>query len=434
MNAPIPVDFTNVVDEREQLPLDIDLGFGAEGKVVQTFLDAQIGKDRLHDRQSPGVDLPAFGCIDPGLHVFDQVGLQTAYLDGQEPVRSGGLAQAVGSQRASGTILWASAIDVIDPVAVALAAGSTLQELAMRTDIGLPEGIEAKIIIGELGFSFRGSCFAMNAILESRLFEEVGISFAELDVGDVSIQLLRLAECQIGQAIIVAVRSELFSLKVIGLLANGLHILFGTLQHGVQVVMILAATRLGVHDDLVLFIHPCLCVVPLDHPVRRGHLGGLVVGDIALDLFLPLPELRFFLLQELVQAFDLLQQLLFLVLVFVCFGVRYLILADVFVNDLLEFCLELVPFFLQLFERSAPLFGCGGRQLDPIQTKVCASQQMEFFTDQQDVGEQAPDLLLHRGDKMCQRAMIRMTATAERHEEHILTTGALDLTGTDDAS
>jgi hypothetical protein len=82
MNSPVALDFTNVVDESEQLPLDIHFGFGAEGEVVQVFLDAEIGKDRLHDRQTPGVDLPAFGCIDPELHVFDQVGMQTAYLDG----------------------------------------------------------------------------------------------------------------------------------------------------------------------------------------------------------------------------------------------------------------------------------------------------------------------------------------------------------------
>ena len=81
-NPPVLLDFTNVVDESEQLPLHIHFGFGAEGEVVQPFLDAEIGKDRLHDRQTPGVDLPAFGCIDAGFHLLDQVGMQTAYLDG----------------------------------------------------------------------------------------------------------------------------------------------------------------------------------------------------------------------------------------------------------------------------------------------------------------------------------------------------------------
>ena len=59
MNSPIPVDFTNVVDQGKQLPLHIDFGFRANGEVVQSFLDAEIGKDRFNDRQTPGIDLPA---------------------------------------------------------------------------------------------------------------------------------------------------------------------------------------------------------------------------------------------------------------------------------------------------------------------------------------------------------------------------------------
>ena len=82
MNPPIPVDFTNVVDESEQLPLHIHLGFRAEGEMIQSLLHAQVGKDWLHDRQAPGVDPPALRGIDPGFHVFDQVGMQTAHLDG----------------------------------------------------------------------------------------------------------------------------------------------------------------------------------------------------------------------------------------------------------------------------------------------------------------------------------------------------------------
>ena len=86
------MDFTNVVDESEQLPLDIDLGFRAEGEMIQPFLHAEVGKDRLHDRQAPGVYPLAYRGIDPGLHVFDQVGMQTAYLDGQKAAGCGGLA------------------------------------------------------------------------------------------------------------------------------------------------------------------------------------------------------------------------------------------------------------------------------------------------------------------------------------------------------
>ncbi len=40
MNPSISVDFTNVVDESEQLPLHIHFGFGADGEMIQSFLDA----------------------------------------------------------------------------------------------------------------------------------------------------------------------------------------------------------------------------------------------------------------------------------------------------------------------------------------------------------------------------------------------------------
>ena len=402
--------------------------------MVQSFLDAEIGKDRLNDGQTPGIDLPALGSVDLGFHLFDQIGMRTLDLDGQKPARGCWLAQTFRSHRTSRTIPLVGAINIINPVAVALAASTAFQDLALRTDIDLSGNIEDKVCIRELRFWFRRSRSAMDAILEPLLFEEAGISLAKLQVRDVSIQLFPLAESQIGKAVIVAVGGELFALKVAWLLANGLHILLATLQHGRQIVVVLAIERFSVDDDLVFAIHQRLGVVALDHPMGGGHLRGLVVGDIALDLVPAFPDLGFFFLEKLIQAFHLLQQALFLVLRFVCVRIRHLVLADVFVNDLLEFCLELVPFFLQFLEGPAPFLGRGGRQLHPIQAEVRASQQMEFFTDQQDVGEQALDLLLHGRDKMRQGAVIWMTATAECHEEHILTTSTLDLARTDDPS
>ena len=76
------MDFTNIVDESKQLPLDIDLGFRANGEVIQSFLYAEIGKNRLDDRQPPGIDLPAFWGVDAVFHLLDQVGMQTANLNG----------------------------------------------------------------------------------------------------------------------------------------------------------------------------------------------------------------------------------------------------------------------------------------------------------------------------------------------------------------
>ena len=42
--------------------------------MVQPFLDAEVGKDGLNDGETSGIDLLALGCINPSLHVFEQVG------------------------------------------------------------------------------------------------------------------------------------------------------------------------------------------------------------------------------------------------------------------------------------------------------------------------------------------------------------------------
>src|SRR6266498_4848591 len=117
----------------------------------------------------------------------------------------------------------------------------------------------------------------MKAMLESLLLGEALIPFAKLQVGDISIQTLRLTQCQIGIAVIIAVRTELSALEIARVLANDLHILFGSPQHGSQIFMILAARSLGMHDDLVLAIYQCLSVVALDHSMGGGHLCGLVI-------------------------------------------------------------------------------------------------------------------------------------------------------------
>ena len=233
--------------------------------MVQPFLHTKVGKDRLHDRQALGVYFSAFRCVDPSFHVLDQIRKSAVDLDRQKPARGGWLAQTFRSHRTSRTILLVGTINIINPVAVALAASTAFQDLALRTDIGLSGNIEDEICIRELRFLLCGTCSTMDAILEPLLFEEAWVPFAKLEIRDVSIQLFPLAESQIGKAVIVAVGCELFALKVLGLLANGLHILFGTLEHGVQVVVVLAATRLGVDDDLVLVIHQCLGIVALDH-------------------------------------------------------------------------------------------------------------------------------------------------------------------------
>lgn len=57
MDQPVIVDLADIVHQGKQAPLDIYLGFGADCEAVQAFLDADIGKYRLDDGQSSGIDL-----------------------------------------------------------------------------------------------------------------------------------------------------------------------------------------------------------------------------------------------------------------------------------------------------------------------------------------------------------------------------------------
>ena len=266
------VDLADVVDQGKQAPLDIHLGFGAQGETIQTFLDADIGKYRLDDGQAPGIDLPALGGVDPGFHLVDQVGGLVIQPDRQVPGRCVWLAQTPLLHRAAGTIFLAGLIDIVKPVAIALAAGMAGQGFALGAEVGLFGHVKGEIGSGEPAYLPGLSLPGVDAIFESVLPRKALISFAELDVRDIGVQALCLASRQVGQAVIVAVCAELFACEIVWFFADGLHVRLCPRHHGSQVLMILAAESLGVEDDLAFLVHQRLGVVPLDHPVCGGHL------------------------------------------------------------------------------------------------------------------------------------------------------------------
>jgi hypothetical protein len=95
-------------------------------------------------------------------------------------------------QRAAGTIFLAGVIDIVKPVAIALAAGLAGQSITLGTDIGLFGLVKGEIGGGEPasfpGFPFSG----MEAIFESVLIGKTLVTLAELDVGDIGVQSLRV--------------------------------------------------------------------------------------------------------------------------------------------------------------------------------------------------------------------------------------------------
>ena len=62
----------DIVDQRKQLPLAIDLFSSAQREAVQALVVAQIAEWRLHGTQPLAVDQPAQQTVDLGLHVGDR--------------------------------------------------------------------------------------------------------------------------------------------------------------------------------------------------------------------------------------------------------------------------------------------------------------------------------------------------------------------------
>lgn len=142
--------------------------------------------------------------------------------------------------RTGGTIHHTGTIHIIGSIAVGLVAGTAGQFISLRAEINLFAWIEREVRSCEETCLGVWSLPAVDAILEAFLICKARIAFAELDVGDVSIDLFIPAQSQAVERMIVAVCSELLSLKITFIFADRSKILFRTCQHRLEVFMILA--------------------------------------------------------------------------------------------------------------------------------------------------------------------------------------------------
>jgi len=94
----------------------------------------------------------------------------------------------------------------------------------------------------------------MDAVFESLLSGETFIPLAKLQVGDIGIEILILAEDEIGQREIITIRAELLAVEVVRVFADSSHVLLGSSHHGRQILVILVAKGLRMQDDLAFGI------------------------------------------------------------------------------------------------------------------------------------------------------------------------------------
>lgn len=265
----------------------------------------------------------------------------------------------------------------------------------------------------------------MESFLETLLFSKARISLAELDVGDVGIKAMLLAEGEIGLAEIIAVSTEGLASEKIRVLADLDHILLCGSQHRGEVFMILCAEGFGMQNDLMFLIDESLGIVALNHTMGTGHLGRLIISEVALDLFGSFASFRLVLLEESIEAFDLTGEAVFLTLAALLLG-RRSILAEVLCDLEFELFLELIPFVSEFMKSAAPFLGGIGREFEAVEAEVSAAEQIELIADQQDIAEDGLDLILHGGDKVGNGAVIRGIAAAESHEDDVLAAGAFN--------
>ena len=122
-------------------------------------------------------------------------------------------------------------VNIIGSIAVDLVAGMTGQFFSLRAEIYLFVRIERKVRSGKGSWLGIGSRPAVDAIPEAFLLGKARVPFAELDVGDVGVDLFILAHIQTVERMIVAIGSELLALKIGFIFSDGGDVFFCTFQH-----------------------------------------------------------------------------------------------------------------------------------------------------------------------------------------------------------
>ena len=106
------------------------------------------------------------------------------------------------------------------------------QLLPLGTAIHLLGWIEREVCRREETWLSVGSLPAVDAILEEFLLGKARIAFAELEVGDVGIDLFLLADRQTLQGMIIAVGSQLLALKIGFIFSDGGDVFFAPANIG----------------------------------------------------------------------------------------------------------------------------------------------------------------------------------------------------------
>ena len=201
---------------------------------MHALVHTDVGKDWFDNAQTSGVDLLALVGINLCLHLINQVRRLGIHGHGKIPAGCGWFAQTARSQRTGGAVLRAGMVDIIGSKAVGLVAGMAGQFFPMRAEINLFDWIEREIRNAKEPRLRTWSLPAVNASLETLLIGKARVTFAELDVGDIRVDLFILAHRQAVERMIVAIGGQWLALKIGFLFSDGGDVFFAPSNIGLR--------------------------------------------------------------------------------------------------------------------------------------------------------------------------------------------------------
>ena len=193
--------------------------------------------------------------------------------------------------------------------------------------------------------------------------------------------------------------------------------------------------RLCLNDDLVFGIDGGQPAVALNDTFASGHLGRLVVGEVAFnDGTLGTSALDRVGCEPVAHLFGITREALnalgrFCVWCRFQFGIFLAVTRD----HLLRFCFELGRACDKLSLCTALGFGCIAGQLDAVDGEHLVTDQPLLVADEEHLRKYLRDLVAERANEVGDSGEVRRGVAGQCNKDDVLTAGGLDVAAADDA-
>src|SRR5690554_3426179 len=244
------------------------------------------------------IDFLASGTVDPMLHpvrvVWEALGFQNERHLPAMPLAAvgrGGITQTAVLEVTASTVGQTSLEEQLGLAARVRPLATQPERMARRAVASLRHRIELELAGGNDLFPVFISSRLMALAVLVLLRGELRVTTTEAVVGDIAVDAALVQILHVGFVGEAGIRRH-HCAGLVNLLGDAQLLKAGLdrLQHRLQGVMFLAfAEGLGVQDDLMFLVHRRHPVIALDRALAGGHLGGLIVREVALHFLEALP-------------------------------------------------------------------------------------------------------------------------------------------------